>query len=123
MKNLNEKINMNIKDSLKKVTLNGVDIYWKFSMESMYDLLYDFGYENEKKLMESINYAIINQDPIPVMQIFYSGIVWDVEEEKTPFRVFLRFIDIGDSFERIIKFLEENLMDYLPNPSKKKLNQ
>lgn len=112
--NLKEKINMNIRDNTKTLELRGVEFDWKFSMASFYDLLNEFGYENERNLMNQLSIG----NAITLLQVFYTGIIWENHKEKVEFRKFLIFCDYDDVLNTIKEFVEENIMDFL-YPKKK----
>lgn len=106
--NIKEKMNMNIKDTSKKITIRGIDFVWKFSMASLYDLMSKFNYESELDIIQKIKTGNI----ITMLEIFYVGIVW--KDEEVDFRDFLIFVEVDDAITVIKDFLTKNLNDYLP---------
>lgn len=110
---LKEKINMNIRDDVRSINIKGVDIKWKFSLRSLYILLYDFDYETENKLMKKLQEA----STFTLIQVFYSGIVWEDEDDKPEFKDFLIFLDIENT-KKIEDFINKNI-EYFLYPKKK----
>lgn len=112
---LKQQINNNIKDTSIFIEIRGVEFQWKFSMSSLYDLLTEFEYENELNLMNKLAEGNI----VTVLQVFYTGIIWESYADKTSFRDFLIFCDYINVIEEIKEFLEKNIEKYL-YPQKKK---
>lgn len=107
-KSKKERINMNIKDKSRRVTLNGIEFTWKFSIASLYELLSTFGYKDEVELMHMLRSGNI----ITLCEVFYSGILWE-DNDKVSVEEFFAFLDISDAVNDIKFFIQENIGDFL----------
>jgi len=108
-------LNMNVIDRSKKITLFNIEIYWRFTMQSLFILMNDFDYKSEGELNKDLKDGNI----YTILRVFYSGILWDEEEDKPSFERFLMFYNAGYDLEKneeVLKtseFVIKNLSDYL----------